>query len=241
MVISGVAFAGSALGFLSAWLILNEAARKYHRRISSRVSEDLRTQFVHASRTQLSIAGILPCLVFLVTPLFGMPWPFALLLGACSLGIPLLWARRLRKQRHAQFIAQLPDALLALASSLRAGANLSQAIALTAQRQPMPLGQEFSLVQGRQRLGDDLNTPRDALARLEVMALMAGMELPARAIREQIASAIDVIIQLSRLSDGSRKVVAITQVDGMEGERILLNDLFRYDPETGHQAVGIIT
>lgn len=85
------------------------------------------------------------------------------------------------------------------------------------------------------------NTPRDALARLEVMALMAGMELPARAIREQIASAIDVIIQLSRLSDGSRKVVAITQVDGMEGERILLNDLFRYDPETGHQAVGIIT
>lgn len=85
------------------------------------------------------------------------------------------------------------------------------------------------------------NTPRDALARLEVMALMAGMELPARAIREQIASAIDVIIQLSRLSDGSRKVVAITQIDGMEGERILLNELFRYDPKTGHQPVGIIT
>lgn len=61
-----------------------------------------------------------------------------------------------------------------------------------------------------------------------------------RQLQEAIARSL-VIVQLSRLSDGSRKVVAITQVDGMEGERILLNDLFRYDPETGHHAIGIIT
>lgn len=85
------------------------------------------------------------------------------------------------------------------------------------------------------------NTPRDALARLEVMALMAGMDLPARAIKEQIASAIDVIVQLSRMPDGSRKLVAITEVDGMEGERILLNERFVFDAESGHRSTGSFT
>ena len=73
------------------------------------------------------------------------------------------------------------------------------------------------------------NSPRDALARLEVMTLMAGMDLPARAIREQIASAIDIVVQLNRFGDGSRRVTAVTEVAGMEGEQILLNDLFVFD------------
>ena len=65
------------------------------------------------------------------------------------------------------------------------------------------------------------NNPRDALARLETMVLMAGMDLPLRAIREQIASAIDLIIQQSRLPDGSRKIVKVTEVAGMEGTLLL--------------------
>ena len=73
------------------------------------------------------------------------------------------------------------------------------------------------------------NTPRDALARLEVMTLMAGMDLPARAIRDQIAAAIDIVVQLTRFGDGARRVTAITEVAGMEGERILLTDLYHYD------------
>ena len=73
------------------------------------------------------------------------------------------------------------------------------------------------------------NTPRDALARLETMCLMAGVELPGRAIREQIGAAIHLIIQQSRVQDGSRKVVYITEVAGMEGDRILLQDLFRFE------------
>lgn len=72
------------------------------------------------------------------------------------------------------------------------------------------------------------NTPRDALSRLEVMTLMAGMELPARAIRDQIASAIDIVVQLSRFSDGKRRITSITEVAGMEGEQILLTELFRF-------------
>ncbi len=75
------------------------------------------------------------------------------------------------------------------------------------------------------------NNPRDALARLENMVLMAGMELPARAIREQVASAIDVFIQVSRLQDGSRRVTHVTEVAGMEGETITLQDIFLFQLE----------
>ena len=72
------------------------------------------------------------------------------------------------------------------------------------------------------------NTPRDVVSRLETMVLMAGMELPVRAVRTQISSAIDLIIQQSRIRDGSRKITYITEVQGMEGDTIVLQDLFRY-------------
>ncbi len=80
------------------------------------------------------------------------------------------------------------------------------------------------------------NTPRDALSRLETLVLMSGMDLPIRVIREQVASAIDLIVQQARLRDGSRKVTYITEVQGMEGDTIVLQDIFRFresgdDPE----------
>jgi pilus assembly protein CpaF len=77
------------------------------------------------------------------------------------------------------------------------------------------------------------NTPRDALSRLETMVLMAGMDLPQRAIREQAASAIDLIIQQSRLKDGTRRITHITEVCGMEGDIITLQDLFLFDFKAG--------
>jgi len=73
------------------------------------------------------------------------------------------------------------------------------------------------------------NSPRDTLARLETMVLMAGMELPTRAIREQIASAVDLIVYQSRMRDGSRKVVAISEIAGMEGDVISMTDLFVFE------------
>jgi len=73
------------------------------------------------------------------------------------------------------------------------------------------------------------NSPRDTLSRLEVMCLMAGMELPVRAIREQIASAVDAIVQQQRLRDGSRKILFITEVQGMEGEMITMTDIFEFE------------
>jgi len=73
------------------------------------------------------------------------------------------------------------------------------------------------------------NNTRDALSRLETMVLMAGMELPHRAIREQVASAIDLIVQLSRFRDGSRRVISITEVQGMEGDVITTADVFKFE------------
>ncbi|TWP52388.1 CpaF family protein [Lentzea tibetensis] len=77
------------------------------------------------------------------------------------------------------------------------------------------------------------NTPRDALARLETMVLMGGVELPSRAIREQVNSALDLIIQQARLKDGSRRITHITEVIGMEGDVITLQDLFVFDYAAG--------
>ncbi|MEI2699222.1 MAG: CpaF family protein [Microthrixaceae bacterium] len=77
------------------------------------------------------------------------------------------------------------------------------------------------------------NSPRDTLARLETLVLMAGFDLPVRAIREQMASAIDVIVQLSRLRDGTRRVTHITEVQGMEGDVITLQDIFLFDFSAG--------
>src|SRR5207344_138345 len=73
------------------------------------------------------------------------------------------------------------------------------------------------------------NAPRDALSRVETMVLMAGFDLPARAIREQVASALDLIVHVDRFRDGSRRITHVTEVVGMEGEIITLQDVFKYD------------
>jgi len=75
------------------------------------------------------------------------------------------------------------------------------------------------------------NTPRDALARLEILVLMAGFELPIRAIREQIASAIDIVVQIERVRDGKRKITSISEVVGMDGESVILQEIVRYQSQ----------
>ncbi len=84
------------------------------------------------------------------------------------------------------------------------------------------------------------NTPRDALSRIETMCLMSGIELPSRSIREQIGSAIHLIVQQARLRDGSRRITHITEVVGMEGELVTTQDLFTYDYRGSEGAGGIL-
>lgn len=83
------------------------------------------------------------------------------------------------------------------------------------------------------------NSPRDALARLETMVLMAGMDLPLRAVRNQIASAIDLLIHQERLPDGSRRLVQVTEVTGMDNDMVLTQDIFRFEWSQRKQAVAI--
>jgi pilus assembly protein CpaF len=99
--------------------------------------------------------------------------------------------------------------------------------------QAMNTGHEGSLTTAHS------NSPRDTLSRLEVMCLMAGMELPVRAIREQVASAIDMIIHQERMRDGTRKIVKVTEVQGMEGDVITMSDIFEFE-QTGLEAGKVI-
>jgi pilus assembly protein CpaF len=82
------------------------------------------------------------------------------------------------------------------------------------------------------------NSPRDSLSRLETLVLMAGVDLPVRAIREQVAGAVDLVIQQARLKDGSRRVVAISEVAGMEGEVITMQDIFTFNYGAGRDENG---
>lgn len=100
--------------------------------------------------------------------------------------------------------------------------------------QAMNTGHDGSLTTGH------ANSPRDTISRLETMVLMAGMELPVRAIREQIASAVDLIVQQARLRDGTRRITHVTEVQGMEGDVITLQDVFIFE-QTGKDENGRIT
>jgi pilus assembly protein CpaF len=82
------------------------------------------------------------------------------------------------------------------------------------------------------------NSPRDGLARLETMVLMAGVDLPVRAIREQVSSALDLVVHQARLRDGTRRVLAVAEVLGMEGDTITLQDVFAFDWNAGRDAEG---
>jgi pilus assembly protein CpaF len=83
------------------------------------------------------------------------------------------------------------------------------------------------------------NSPRDMLSRLETMVLMAGMDLPHRAIREQIASAVDLVVHEDRMRDGSRKITSISEVQGMEGDVITMSELYRFE-QTGFENGKVI-
>ena len=100
--------------------------------------------------------------------------------------------------------------------------------------QAMNTGHEGSLTTAH------ANTQRDLLSRIETMVMMAGMELPIKAIREQVVSAIDIVVHQSRLRDGSRKITAISEVVGMEGDVITMQDIFVYE-QTGLDNFGMLS
>ena len=101
--------------------------------------------------------------------------------------------------------------------------------------QAMNTGHDGSITTGH------ANTPRDMLRRLETMVLFSGVEIPVKAIREQIASAIDILVHMSRLGDGNRAVTSITEITGMSESQILLQEIFRWKKERGPAKAGELT
>src|SRR5690606_32357535 len=99
--------------------------------------------------------------------------------------------------------------------------------------QAMNTGHDGSLTTGH------ANSPREMLSRLETMVLMAGMDLPIRAIREQIASAVHLVVQQARLSDGSRRVTEVSEITGMEGDIITMQTIFKFE-QSGFDEKGKI-
>ena len=93
--------------------------------------------------------------------------------------------------------------------------------------QAMNTGHDGSLTTGH------ANSPADMVRRLETMVLLSGVDLPVKAIREQIVSAVDVIVQQARLPGGARKIVSLSEVKGMEGESVIVKERFRYDLDIG--------
>ncbi|HKK16597.1 MAG TPA: CpaF/VirB11 family protein, partial [Gammaproteobacteria bacterium] len=83
------------------------------------------------------------------------------------------------------------------------------------------------------------NTPRDLIARLEVMVMMSGMDLPSKAIRDQVASAVDIVVQITRFSDGTRKVINISEITGTEGDIVQMQDIFKFQQE-GFDQEGMV-
>src|SRR5690349_17873716 len=124
---------------------------------------------------------------------------------------------QLRQEHVRNSLRMRPDRIIV--GECRAGEALDML-------QAMNTGHDGSMSTGH------ANSPRDMLSRLETMVLMAGVDLPVRAIREQIASAVDLIVQQSRLKDGTRKIVNITEVQGMEGDVIVMQDVFVFE-QTG--------
>jgi pilus assembly protein CpaF len=84
------------------------------------------------------------------------------------------------------------------------------------------------------------NSPRDSITRLETLVMMSGLDMPISIVRRQIASAVDLIVQQARLRDGSRKVTSITELTGMEGENVVMQDIFKFDDEGSGEGGKVI-
>ncbi len=147
---------GGTLAFIGLSEALGLATARYRQHVDDQLRVDLHEQFIDLGPHQLLMiaAGLALCLGAVTLALF--PWPFVIASATAGLATPRIAVRLIRQRRQQKIIQQMPDALQSLAGALRAGANLSKGFEMAARRQPSPIAQEFSLLLGRQRLGESL-------------------------------------------------------------------------------------
>lgn len=219
-------FLGAALAFLALALGLAPALQRYHRYVADTAQGDLRAQFVDlAPRRLLTLAlGLGASIGAGVSVL--LPWPIAVAAGLGGLGLPRLAVVVIRRRRQRAIIRQLPDAMQALAGSLRAGTNISRALELVSRRYSAPLGEEFSLMLSRQRLGEDMDSVLAAFVNrtpTEETRLFRNAVLISHRVGGDLADTLETLAStLRERAQVEERIDALTAMGRMQGRVMCL-------------------
>lgn len=212
---------GAGLAFLAVVDGLAPALRRYQQHVADTARGDLRAQFVELPPRQLLFLalGLGAFLSFAVSLL--LPWPVAIAGGLAGLALPRLAVHVIRGRRQRAVIRQLPDALQALAGSLRAGTNIGRAMELVSRRHTAPLGEEFSLMLSRQRLGEDMATVLAGfVARVpaEETALFRNAVLISHRVGGDLANTLDTLaVTLRERAQVEEHIDGLTAMGRMQG------------------------
>ena len=214
-------FLGAALAFLAVVTGLAPAIRRYRSHVSETVQGDLRAQFINLpARTLLQLALGLGLTLTLSTALL-FPWPLAAIAGLTGLMLPRLAVRAIRQRRRRGVIRQLPDALQALAGSLRAGTNIGRGMELVSRRQRPPLSEEFALMLSRQRLGEELDTVLAGFVERipsEETALFRNAVMISHRVGGDLAHTLDTLATtLRERAQVEERIAALTAMGRMQG------------------------
>jgi len=220
------AFAASSLGVAALAVLGPAAIQGYRRHMNDEVGGQLRAQFINMPTSRLVMAAFVSAGLVLIITLPLLPWPVAASLGLASLAAPRLLVGFIRTRRQRTLIRQLPDALQALAASLRAGSNLGRGFELVSRRQPRPLAEEFALIIQRQRLGEDLEQILDDLHRripTGEIALFRSAILITRQVGGDLAGILDnLAATLRERAAVEDRVQALTAMGRMQGRVMAL-------------------
>ncbi len=225
-IVIAAAFVGVGLAFLSVASLLEAASLRYRHHVDDHVGVDLRAQFVRLNSRELFTLALGSGVAVVALSAVLLPLPIAMALGLLGLAAPRIALAIIRQRRRQAFIQQLPDALQGLAASLRAGTNLGKGLELISRRQPAPLGEEFSLMLSRQRLGESLESIlNDLQARFpsEEVALFRSAVLIAHQVGGDLAYTLDMLANtLRERAQVEDRIVALTAMGRMQGRVMTL-------------------
>lgn len=212
---------GAVLAFLGVVTGLAPAIRRYRNHIRETAQGDLRAQFINLpARTLLRLAVGLGLVLTLSTAML-VPWPLAAMAGLTGLMLPRIAVRIIRSRRRRGIIRQLPDALQALAGSLRAGTNMGRAMELVSRRQRPPLSEEFGLMLSRQRLGEELDTVLTGFEERvpsEETALFRNAVMISHRVGGDLAHTLDTLADtLRERAQVEERIAALTAMGRMQG------------------------
>jgi len=208
-------------GFIAVIDLLRVVIERYRQHVNQEIHTDLRAQFIELSPRQLlTFACGLALTLFSITLIF-LPWPVAAGFALTGLLSPRFLLRLVEKRRRKDAIRQLPEALKALASALRAGTSLNKGLEQLARRQPPPLAQEFALVISKQQLGESLETALDDMAKRiggEEITLFQNAVAISHRVGGDLADTLDRLsMTLRERAQMETRIQALTAMGRMQG------------------------